>query len=216
MRPLIGISADYEAPRFKSKRAYADMVFAAGGTPVILPHLDGMGPALLEHLHGVILSGGDDIDVRHFGEELHPEASCMAPERQQGEFALLAALEECPELPALGICLGMQLMGVFHGGKLIQHLPDVLAGAERHQKDGLHAVASEFGNGPVTSCHHQALANAGRLAASGHADDGVIESVRHPERAFYCGVQWHPERTLDPVLGLGVIRALVEAASRPR
>ncbi len=216
MRPLIGISADYEAPRFKSKRAYADMVLAAGGTPVILPHSEGMWPAALEHLHGVILSGGDDIDMRPFGEALHPAAECMEPERQQGELALLAALEEREDMPVLGICLGMQLMGVFHGAQLIQHLPDVLAGAERHQKDGIHAVESEFGSGHVTSCHHQALATPGRLLAQGHSDDGVIESVRHPGRAFYSGVQWHPERTADPALGLGVIRALVLAASRQR
>ena len=112
----------------------------------------------------------------------------------------------------LGICLGMQLMGVHAGCKLIQHLDDDLRDAERHRGNRLHRVETELGAGEVASSHHQALADAGRLQIIGRSDDGVIEAVRDPSRPFAIGVQWHPERTLDPALGLGVIRRLVDAA----
>ena len=46
----------------------------------------------------------------------------------------------------------------------------------------------------------------------GHSDDGVIEAVRDPQRPFFLGVQWHPERTSDAVMGVGIIRKLVDAA----
>jgi putative glutamine amidotransferase len=41
--------------------------------------------------------------------------------------------------------------------------------------------------------------------------DGVIEAVRRDDHPFYLGVQWHPERTEDQQLGIGVIRQLVDA-----
>ncbi|MSR75801.1 MAG: gamma-glutamyl-gamma-aminobutyrate hydrolase family protein [Planctomycetes bacterium] len=216
MRPLIGITSDFRENRFRTKSAYVECVLAAGGLPVLLPHADGLLQEVLERLDAVVLTGGADIDVRPFGHTLHPQAEIMDARRQQSELALLAALEQRADLPVLGICLGMQLMGVQAGATLIQHLPDVVPGSECHQDDRLHAVECEFGNGPVTSFHHQALANGGSLKVSGHAPDGVIEAVRDPQRRFYWGVQWHPERTQDPRLGLGVIRALVEAAEQFR
>ena len=76
-------------------------------------------------------------------------------------------------------------------------------------------MTSELGNGPVASWHHQALADAGPYEVIGRSDDGVLEAIRDPARPFYVGVQWHPERTDDSVLGDGVIRRLVDAARRP-
>ena len=44
--------------------------------------------------------------------------------------------------------------------------------------------------------------------------DGVLEAIRLPTRAFYIGVQWHPERTSDAHLGLGIIKKLILAAQK--
>ena len=60
----------------------------------------------------------------------------------------------------------------------------------------------------------QALGNAAHLEVIGVSDDGVIEAIRDPSMPFYVGVQWHPERTDDTTMGLGVIRRLVDAARR--
>ncbi len=217
-RPIIGITADLGEidghPRYSLRRTYVTAVIEAGGVPIILPHEPGLALDALRCCDGVIISGGADVDVREFGEALHPRAEPMHPARQCGELALLRALDDVPDMPVLGICLGMQLLGVHAGGRLIQHLDDVMPDADRHRGDHEHRVQGEFGAGPVASSHHQVLADAGRLEVTGRSDDGLIETVRDPSRPFVVGVQWHPERTADPRLGVGVIRALVDAARR--
>lgn len=139
----------------------------------------------------------------------------MAPERQAAEFALLDALAARPDLPVLGICLGMQLMGVHRGSPLVQHLGDVLPDAARHRDGAEHAIEASAGSGlvsgPVRSYHHQALAEARGFEVVARSDDGVIEAIRDPARRFYVGVQWHPERTSHPATGLEVLRLLVAA-----
>ena len=107
--------------------AYVNSVTEAGGLPLLIPHNPELAAQTLDALDGVLLTGGDDIDVRDFGQALHAKADLMPSLRQRSEFALLRAIDERPTLPVLGICLGMQLMGVHHGCPLIQHLHDVIA-----------------------------------------------------------------------------------------
>jgi putative glutamine amidotransferase len=144
----------------------------------------------------------------------HPKATPLHPQRQAFELALLEALDRAPAKPALGVCLGMQLMGLHRGGTLDQHLPDSLPTAVLHWDHGSHEIAGELGRGLVHSHHRQALTHAGSLAVIARAPDGVIEAVRDAARpAMYLGVQWHPERTHDEKLGAGLFRKLVMAAS---
>jgi len=101
----------------------------------------------------------------------------------------------------LGICLGMQMMALHHGGALHQHLPDVLpaALADVHAH-GTHEVVAladaPFGSHEVFSHHHQAVSNPGDMQVIATAGD-VIEAITLPGDRFYLGVQWHPERTAD-------------------
>ena len=79
-RPLIGITADFAEGYTRLRRTYTDMVAAAGGVPVVLPTTPGLRDAMLEQVDGVIVTGGDDIDVaRRSGIPLHAEAKCMVP-----------------------------------------------------------------------------------------------------------------------------------------
>ena len=217
-KPVIGITADLARddrgfPRHQLRSTYVESVAQAGGVPVILPAHEALCAAALEALDGVLLTGGDDIDTRPFGIDLHPAARIMDPSRQAAELALLRALDARPAMPVLGICLGMQLMGVHRGARLIQHLDDVLPDAQRHRGDAIHPVESELGSGPVASWHHQAIADAPGFAVVGRSDDGVIEAIRDRGRPFYVGVQWHPERTPDARMGVGIVRQFVESAA---
>ena len=215
-RPLIGITADLADNYARNRRTYIDMVADAGGVPVLLPTIAALREEMLDRVDGVIITGGDDIDVSKFGIPLHPKAECMHAERQDAEFALLRALDARPDKPVLGICLGMQLMGVHRGNPLIQHLGDVLPNADRHRNDAIHPVEAERGSllksGAVRSWHHQAISEAKGFDIIARSDDGVIEGIVDPQRRFYLGVQWHPERTEAPETGLGVVQTLVEHA----
>jgi putative glutamine amidotransferase len=75
-------------------------------------------------------------------------------------------------------------------------------------------VEGSIGGGIVTSWHHQALAESGPFEAIGWSDDGVLEAIRDPNKPFYLGVQWHPERTKDSLMGDGIIARLIGAARR--
>ena len=215
-RPLIGITADLAGDYARNRRTYIDMVAAAGGVPVLLPTIAALREEMLDRVDGVVITGGDDIDVSKFGIALHPKAECMAAERQEAEFALLRALDARPDKPVLGICLGMQMMGVHRGNPLIQHLGDVLPDADRHRNDAIHPVEAERGSllksGAVRSWHHQAISEAKGFDIIARSDDGVIEGIVDPKRRFYLGVQWHPERTEATETGLGVVQTLVEHA----
>jgi putative glutamine amidotransferase len=215
-RPLIGVTADLVGDYARNRRTYLDMVAAAGGIPVILPPNAALREEMLDRVDGVVITGGDDIDVSRFGIPLHPKAECMPAERQDAEFALLKALDARPDKPVLGICLGMQLMGVHRGNPLIQHLGDLLPDADRHRNDAIHPVEAERGSllksGAVRSWHHQAISEAKGFDIIARSDDGVIEGIVDPSRRFYLGVQWHPERTEATETGLGVVRTLVEHA----
>ena len=216
-KPVIGLTAnlvrdDQGLLRHEVKGTYIDAVLRVGGIPLILPAIASMREAMLDRVDGVIITGGEDIDPRPFGADLHPKTQIMQPERQSAEIALLDALRAQPEKPVLGICLGMQLMGVHAGCPLIQHLHDVKQDADRHRLDNEHRVEGKIGCGTVTSWHHQALKDSGPFEPIGWSDDGVIEAIRDASKSFYFGVQWHPERTKDLVMGDGIIARLIEAA----
>ncbi len=216
LRPLIGLTPSVDRVgdhfRIRVNAAYLDMLTEAGGAGVILTPDVELIPSYIARLDGFLLTGGPDIDVRPLGGELHPKSEVMEAKRQAFDFALLKALDAAPSKATLGICLGMQEMGVHGGCRLIQHIHDEIADGERHGDDQLHLVTGALGSGSVRSYHHQALGDPGRYEVIATSDDRVIEGIRDPKRPFYVGVQWHPERTEDRELGLGVMRRLVEAA----
>ncbi|HZC29665.1 MAG TPA: gamma-glutamyl-gamma-aminobutyrate hydrolase family protein, partial [Gaiellaceae bacterium] len=173
-------------------------------------------------LDGIIFSGGSDLDPELYGQEAHPETFGVRADRDRAELALLeAALER--DLPVLAICRGSQVLNVACGGDLVQHLPD-LVGDEKHKHTpgtfADHDVILERGtmlesllgeHAPVKSHHHQGFGRIGEgLRVAAHAEDGTIEAVEAPDRAFALGVLWHPEAGED----MKLFEALVEEAAR--
>lgn len=231
--PLIGITADVEelAPaadgsqrlRYRVAGAYAQRVSECGGVPVILPPIIDVIDSTLDRLDGVLLTGGGDIIMEALGGKTHPAAEVVHRVRQDYELSLFDALEKRPELPVLAICLGMQYMTIHAGGELCQHLPDILASAEMHRNQDHEVIPcvvargqrslrwmENLKRGVSASNHHQGMISAGKLAVVAQADDGTIEAVADVQRRYYLGVQWHPERTTNPGLGIDLIRSFVD------
>jgi putative glutamine amidotransferase len=139
---------------------------------------------------------------------------------------LLRALET--GTPVLGICRGMQQLVIAAGGRLHQHLPEVL-GHERHNPaPGVYGeqtvkltpgsrAAELLGETTVVHCHHHpGVADPGTLTVTAESEDGLPEAVEDPSRPFVLGVQWHPEVTRDEHLFGALVRAArLRAAPRP-
>ena len=65
----------------------------------------------------------------------------------------------------------------------------------------------------VNTFHHQAVDRvADGFLVTARAEDGIVEGMEDPSRAFCLSVQWHPERRPDDRLTLDLFRAFTEAA----
>lgn len=214
--PVIGITTDVANDKFQVSRAYSRLVADAGALPFIVPCELACVDCYLELCDGFVLTGGDDPDMRQWGLAQHPQANAIDPARQQFETALLRALDRQRDVPALGVCLGMQLMAIHAGGELDQYLPDHLDTHGDHWGTTTHCITGELGAGVVHSHHRQAITDPGALRVIAKAHDEVIEAVADATRPFYLGVQWHPERTEDARFGRDLFNRLVDAARQRR
>jgi putative glutamine amidotransferase len=156
---------------------------------------------------GLLLPGGGDIDPRRYGAPQHPRTRHISPLRDAYELTLLAeALRR--DMPVLCICRGFQLLNVYLGGTLDQHLadnPETLehdrdmpraepAHALHIKQDSLLAEIMGETEVPVNSHHHQGLHDvAGELEKVAWAGDGILAGVVLKSHTWVVGVQWHPE-----------------------
>ncbi len=208
--------------------SYMRAVEVAGGLPLALPPLTTEKiDSLLEHLSGVLLTGGPDLDPSCYGAERHSELGPTDPVVDAFEIALCRHAYR-RGTPILGICRGAQVLNVARGGTLHQHLPDLTDGSVEHRQmdGGNHAthdvrvapdsgLAQTTGGGPVkvNSFHHQTIDRLGLdLRAVAWAEDGLIEAVEAAESRFALGVQWHAETLVADAGQLALFERLVEAA----
>ncbi|HLN18241.1 MAG TPA: gamma-glutamyl-gamma-aminobutyrate hydrolase family protein [Acidimicrobiales bacterium] len=226
--PLVGLTTyateatfgPWSRPAALVPASYVELVAEAGARPLLVPPLrsapeeNRAGESVVNVLDALVLIGGGDVDPAAYGETAGPDVGAVDPGRDESEMALLgAALDR--DLPVLAICRGLQVLNVYLGGSLYQHLPDAV-GHTGHRpgpgRSGDIEVVTEAGTlaaalyGPRTTVccsHHQSVRRlAEGLVVSARSVEGpgvepVIEAVELLGRRFVFGVQWHPEESGD-------------------
>ncbi|AIY06523.1 gamma-glutamyl-gamma-aminobutyrate hydrolase [Planococcus sp. PAMC 21323] len=213
MKPIIGVTASLELGRdyYGIELADTEAIFAAGGLPVMLPHLveEADLDEIAEHIDGLFLAGGYDIDPTLFDEEPHPNLGVIIPSRDAFELALAKKVMAMNK-PILGVCRGAQILNIAVGGDMYQDITmqvkdDLLQHQQKAPKfHGSHFIDITEGSLlnrltgkmriKVNSRHHQAnrLVPA-PFVVSGKASDGMVEAIESTQHHFILGVQWHPE-----------------------
>jgi len=146
--------------------------------------------AYLAHMKidGLILSGGNDVASTDGGDS--------APGRDHMEKKLIAACGK-NRIPVLGVCRGMQMLNLFHGGRI--RLLDGHAGTVHQLIPG----KGDLGFSRPTACrsvssHHRYGMLPEDIAPSLYitvwCEDGSAEGFVHTQFPHF-GIMWHPERS---------------------
>lgn len=232
--PIVGVTCHYDVASWGGWTADAIIThawypqrIADAGLAVLMIPPNPVGMSVLDRLDALVITGGSDVDPDRYGAARGSAVDPPDPSRDEAEITL-AQLAWERSLPTLGVCRGHQVLAVAMGGSLVQHLPEVTSLAHDDpdpgafvdhevtlQQDTLIARILGAGRQTVNSAHHQAVADPGRLTATGWASDGMIEAIEDPSREFFLGVQWHPE-VPGQWTGPPLFRALEQAARQFR
>lgn len=196
-KPLILISqrVDYLEQRNETRdsldQALSRWVIAAEAIPLNLPNI--LSPEMLTELLaqlkpvGIILSGGNNV-----GEYC---------KRDQTESHLLD-WAKLHNIPVLGICRGMQIIGIWSGTVLNSVKGHA---AVKHEINGIL-------NTVVNSYHDYTLDDVpSGFSPLAYAQDGHLEAITYNAEWSCEGWMWHPERDtpFDPIW-LARFRALMK------
>jgi putative glutamine amidotransferase len=235
MTPIIGIT------RCSKLEDYVASIEQTGARVRVL-EVSESPRTVLREVHGVLLTGGGDVDPVFYGEQRHESVEDAEPGRDEFELDL-ARRAMASQLPLLAICRGTQVLNVAAGGSLVQDIPSSIGTDLPHRiaqpNADCHAIsvrpgtrlASALGTAVEGGCscrvnsrHHQSVGRVGQgLVVSATATDGVIEAIESPSSPFCLGVQWHPENfwqtgefysLFDAFVGAARARAEVEDAKR--
>ena len=137
--------------------------------PIILPFNHVIN--LVSMCDGVVIGGGD----KYFDEDI----------------SLIYYLYQ-KNIPTLGICLGMQIMGIaFRGIEIKTTYHDKKHLVNIYPSSLLYKITNKkrcF----VISRHHSAIKDT-LLDIGAISTDGIIEEIEDKSKKFFVGVQWHPE-----------------------
>ncbi|NLD47515.1 MAG: gamma-glutamyl-gamma-aminobutyrate hydrolase family protein [Clostridiaceae bacterium] len=213
-KPLIGITAgfDYSENKLYINSGYYEGIINAGGLPVVLPvtrNIDCYNSLIME-FDGFLLSGGPDVDAKHWHDKNYVFNGEISPYRDELEiFIVREAIKR--NKPVFGICRGAQVINIALGGTIYQDIYSQINNdnLEKHSQQApkwypTHNIHIEKWSRiykshakdtiRVNSFHHQAVKDlAPGFKVSSRCEDGVVESIEHETCTFAVGVQWHPE-----------------------
>lgn len=217
-------SADKNNPILSNNRSYSDYVSMADGIPVtVFARDEKEAECFAERCDGLLITGGEDCIPSSYGEE-NKGSFPIDEDLENSDFLLYRAFQKRNK-PVLGICRGIQVIGVCEGAHLIQDIPS-LYNVEHNQtkltppvpRDQFcHSVTFTpgtrlhqiFGDSyQVNSFHHQALVSIPEgFTASAYSKEGIIEGI---EKDRVLAVQWHPERLMHDPCHTAIIKTWIQ------
>lgn len=190
MKPIIGIITrpEFSSEKNKTMGIYEDLrtsIIDSGGIPIgIMPLNNDLNDFnkeifnLIDMCDGVVFQGGDNF--------YKYDEQCMKYTYEK-------------DIPTLGICLGMQLMGCLFNGEVINIDANI---HKQNNKKYVHDVFIKEDSQlysifktdriKVNSRHKQAIINPD-LEITAISTDGLIEALEDKNKTFFVGIQWHPE-----------------------
>lgn len=132
-------------------------------------------------------------------------------------------------IPILGICLGMQILGnvdhfdgIHDSDRTVKNKTEI----EHCQEDipyvhsctiypGLLYDILKLNEVRVNSRHHYHITEKEYFEIDARSEDGLIEAIHIPNHKFALGVQWHPENMIFYDTNMNkIFKAFIEASKR--
>lgn len=159
---------------------------------------------LVPYVDAIQLPGGADIEPEFYGAVSEPNTHTHPDKRRSVlDFAIISLAEKM-KVPTQGICRGAQLINVYFGGTMKQHVDNHhgalhwISPKQAPQSQGADMVREILGDGMVgLSMHHQAIDKVGDNLQVLAEADGVIKIVVSKDGVF-LGSQIHPEISMKP------------------
>ena len=109
--PIIGITTygRNEENHFTLPAEYIEAIRNAGGLPWPIMHGERHLREILEHVDGLILAGGGDLNPLLYGGDDHETIYMLDNERDRTEIDLANQAIDSG-IPTLGICRGIQIL----------------------------------------------------------------------------------------------------------
>ena len=199
---------------------HASLIMGEELLPVVVPIPEEAQRHLADYaegMAGLLMVEGGDIHPRYYQDQSFvTELDELDELKDNYEFWFCReALER--GVPILGICRGMQLLNVIHGGTLhanvMQEKNSTLKHVDLENYDGHRHAVRVLEKTPlhewygldeleVNSYHHQGVKKlAEPLRPMAHSPDGLVEAFYTPSHPFQVGLQFHPERMLPTYEG---------------
>lgn len=174
----IGIITRLSKDRYTLNKEICDVIKKAGYEPIGIPSSSIKNlKEVISLCKGFILQGGENYN--------------------SNDIEIVKYLYN-ENIPTLGICLGMQMIGKILKGKLYKvqnHLSSDLYVHEVNilENTKLYEILNKK-TIMINSRHKEAIKG---IKYSAISNDNVIEAIEDKNKKFFIGVQWHPESIMD-------------------
>jgi len=200
-------------------------VLIAGGKPLTLKDFN---VKQADKINALLIGGGKDVYPGLYNEKPIP-GNPYSREQDDNESRWLH-YAKAENLPVLAICRGAQLINIVQGGSIHHKLTGIYEDADYPQNilaynlfrkkiiiekgSLLHKITNRH-ELMVNSIHKRAIKRVGaNMRVTAREPNGVIQAIENPDKPFYMGVQFHPERLIHRRVFRKMFGSFVDAAKK--